>query len=85
MGVIPLQFPEGESADSLGLTGEEEVSIAGLAEPLNAGQAPPRTVTLTAGEVEFEARVRIDTPKEAEYFRHGGILPYVLRRLRAAS
>ena len=85
MGVLPLQFPDGESADSLGLTGEEEVAIAGLAEPLNAGQAPPRTVTVTAGDVEFAARVRIDTPKEAEYFHHGGILPYVLRRLRAAS
>jgi aconitate hydratase len=83
MGVAPLQYPEGESAESLGLTGEEEFSITGLAEPLNAGDLP-RTVTVRAGDVEFEARVRIDTPKEAEYFRHGGILQYVLRSLMAA-
>jgi aconitate hydratase len=83
MGVAPLQFPDGESAESLGLTGEEEFSITGLAEPLNAGEAPPRTVTVRAGEVEFEADLRIDTPKEAEYFRHGGILQFVLRSLLA--
>jgi aconitate hydratase len=82
MGVLPLQFPEGESADSLGLTGEEEFSISGLAEPLNAGQLP-REVQVTAGDKTFTARVRIDTPKEAEYFRHGGILHYVLRELAA--
>src|SRR3954452_4097353 len=82
MGVVPLQYPEGESAESLGLTGEEEFSIAGLAEPLNAGELP-KTVTVRAGDVQFEARVRIDTPKEAEYFRHGGILEYVLRSLLA--
>ena len=80
MGVLPLQFADGESAESLGLTGEEEFSIAGLAEPLNAGELP-RTVTVRADDKEFEARVRIDTPKEADYFRHGGILPYVLRSL----
>ena len=83
MGVAPLQFPEGQSAESLGLTGEEEFSIEGLAEPLNAGDLP-RTVTVRANDVEFEARVRIDTPKEAEYFRHGGILQYVLRSLLAS-
>jgi len=83
MGVAPLQYPEGESAESLGLTGEEEFSITGLAEPLNAGDVP-RTVNVKAGDVEFEARVRIDTPKEAEYFRHGGILQYVLRSLMAS-
>ncbi len=82
-GSLPLQFPEGESAESLGLTGEEEFSITGLAEPLNAGDVP-RTVNVKAGNVEFEARVRIDTPKEAEYFRHGGILQYVLRSLIAS-
>ena len=80
MGVIPLQYADGESAASLGLTGEEEFSIAGLAEPMNAGELP-RTVTVRAGDREFEARVRIDTPKEADYFRHGGILQYVLRSL----
>jgi aconitate hydratase len=83
MGVLPLQYPEGESADSLGLSGEEEFTISGLAEPLNAGDGPPREVTVKAGDKEFQARVRIDTPKEAEYFRHGGILQYVLRSLVA--
>jgi aconitate hydratase len=80
MGVLPLQFADGESAESLGLTGEEEFAVTGVAEPLNAGDLP-RTATVRAGDTEFEARVRIDTPKEAEYFRHGGILPYVLRSL----
>jgi aconitate hydratase len=83
MGVLPLQFAEGESVESLGLTGEEEFDIAGFAEPLNAGERPPREVTVKAGDREFSARVRIDTPKEAEYFRHGGILKYVLRGLAA--
>jgi aconitate hydratase len=80
MGVAPLQYPEGESAESLGLTGEEEFTITGLAGPLNDGDLP-KTAQVKAGDVEFEARVRIDTPKEAEYFRHGGILQYVLRSL----
>jgi aconitate hydratase len=76
MGVLPLQV------ESLDLTGEEEISITGLAEPLNAGELP-REVTVRAGDRELIARVRIDTPQEAEYFRHGGILPYVLRQLLA--
>jgi aconitate hydratase len=80
MGVVPLQFPDGESADSLGLTGEETISIGGIADPLNAGELP-REAKVTAGDVEFTARVRIDTPKEALYYRHGGILRYVLREL----
>jgi aconitate hydratase len=80
MGVLPLQFPEGQSADSLGLDGSEEFAIEGFAEKLNAGELP-RSCTVKAGTVEFEAVVRIDTPKEAEYFRAGGILPYVLRAL----
>jgi aconitate hydratase len=84
MGVLPLQFPEGQTAESLGLTGEEEFSITGLAEPLNAGKLP-REVQVQAGDVSFAARVRIDTPKEAEYFRHGGILRYVLRQLAAQA
>jgi aconitate hydratase len=83
MGVLPLQFPDGESAESLGLSGEETFDITGFAEPLSKGELP-RTCTVRAGEREFEARVRIDTPKEAEYFRHGGILHYVLRQLLAA-
>jgi len=79
MGVLPLQFPEGESAESLGLTGEEEISITGL----QGGEA--KTVTVTAGAVSFQATVRIDTPKEVDYYRHGGILPFVLRSLLAAE
>ncbi len=89
MGVLPLQFRDGEGAEELGLSGEEIFAIAGLADPLNAGEAPPREVRVTArrpgGEqVEFRARVRIDTPREADYFRHGGILQYVLRGLLAS-
>ena len=84
MGVIPLQFADGDSAESLGLTGEEEFTITGVAGPLDDGELP-RTATVRAGDVEFEARVRIDTPKEAEYFRHGGILPYVLRQLLSSA
>jgi aconitate hydratase len=83
MGVLPLQFPEGESADSLGLTGQEEFAITGVADALNAGELP-RTAQVQAGDVSVEARVRIDTPKEADYFRHGGILQYVLRQLAAS-
>ncbi|HTA13423.1 MAG TPA: aconitate hydratase [Solirubrobacteraceae bacterium] len=83
MGVLPLQYPPGESARSLGINGQEQFSIEGFAEPLNAGELPKRC-TVRAGETEFEAVVRIDTPKEAEYFRHGGILRYVLRQLLAA-
>jgi aconitate hydratase A / 2-methylisocitrate dehydratase len=88
MGVLPLQFPDGQSAASLGLTGHETFSIDGLAESMAGGGEPPKQVRVTAtGEdaapIEFEARVRIDTPREADYFRHGGILQYVLRRLLA--
>ena len=80
MGVLPLQLPG--SASDLGLTGEEVFSITGLAEPMNAGTQIPEEVVVRADEREFTARVRIDTPKEAEYFRHGGILQYGLRQLR---
>jgi aconitate hydratase len=83
MGVLPLQFPDGESAESLGLSGDEEFAISGLAEAMAGGGAPPKEVTVRAGDTEFQARVRIDTPKEAEYYRHGGILQYVLRQLLA--
>jgi aconitate hydratase len=79
MGVLPLQFPEGENAESLGLTGEETFTITGIT-ALNDGSVP-RTVTVRAGDAEFEARVRIDTPGEADYYRHGGIMQYVLRSL----
>jgi aconitate hydratase len=88
MGVLPLQFADGQGAEELGLSGEEVFTIAGLADALNAGEAPPREVHVTArrdgGEpIGFDARVRIDTPREADYFRHGGILQYVLRGLLA--
>jgi aconitate hydratase len=83
MGVLPLQFPSGESASSLALDGHELFSIGGIAAPMNAGELP-KTCAVKVGDVEFEALVRIDTPKEAEYFRHGGILRYVLRQLLAA-
>jgi aconitate hydratase len=89
MGVLPLQFPGGQSAESLGLTGEESFSISGMADAMSGGGRPPREVAVIAsredGEVvQFNALVRIDTPREAEYFRHGGILQYVLRTLLAS-
>ena len=84
MGVLPLEFPEGENADSLGLTGTETFDISGIT-ALNEGTTP-KTVKVTAtGEdgkaTEFDAVVRIDTPGEAEYYRNGGILQYVLRQI----
>ncbi|MFG2628507.1 aconitate hydratase AcnA [Streptomyces sp. NPDC048473] len=80
MGVLPLQFPEGASAESLGLTGEETLSFTGVTE-LNNGTTP-RTVKVTTDTgVEFDGVVRIDTPGEADYYRNGGILQYVLRSL----
>jgi aconitate hydratase len=79
MGVLPLQYPEGQSAESLGLTGEETFDFTGITE-LNEGRTP-KTVHVKAGEIEFDAVVRIDTPGEANYYRNGGIMPYVLRSL----
>jgi aconitate hydratase len=78
MGILPLQYLDGENAESLGLTGREEFSVLGV----ENGEA--REVTVRADETEFRARVRLDTPREREYLRHGGILPYVLRRLAGA-
>ncbi len=88
MGVLPLQFPDGESALSLGLSGDEVFSIEGIAEAAEGGDGARRELCVRARRVDgesvsFEARVRIDTPREAEYFRHGGILQYVLRTLLA--
>ena len=89
MGVIPLQFPAGENADSLGLDGTEVVAISGIV-ALNDGSTP-KTVKVVAtpsehsaagkAPIEFDAVVRIDTPGEADYYRNGGILQYVLRSL----
>jgi aconitate hydratase len=83
MGLLPLQFMPGESAASLGLTGEESISIEGVAAPLAAGERPT-VASVTADGRSFQARVRIDTPMEVEYYRHGGILQYVLRQLLAS-
>ncbi|MGY1605818.1 aconitate hydratase [Geodermatophilus sp. SYSU D00700] len=83
MGVLPLQFPEGQNRESLGLTGDEEFTITGIT-ALNDGETP-RTVKVKAGDVEFDARVRIDTPGEANYYRNGGIMQYVLRSLRGSA
>ncbi len=77
MGVLPLQYPEGENAESLGLTGREVFSITGV------DNAEAREVTVRADDREFTARLRLDTPRERDYVRHGGILPFVLRRLLA--
>jgi aconitate hydratase len=83
MGVLPLQYPAGETAQTLGLEGTETFTITGV-ERLNEGTTP-RTVTVTTDAgVEFDAVVRIDTPGEADYYRHGGILQYVLRKMLAA-
>ena len=79
MGVLPLQYRPGQSAASLGLTGREVYDIAGI-EKMNSGPVP-REVTVLADGREFQAIVRIDTPGEAEYYRHGGIMQYVLRSL----
>jgi aconitate hydratase len=75
MGILPLQFADGESPESLGLTGREAFSVLGV------DNARAHEVTVRADDKEFRARLRLDTPREREYLRHGGILPYVLRRL----
>jgi aconitate hydratase len=80
MGVLPLQFKDGDSVQSLGLTGKETIAIAGLA----GGEEVPRELTVNADDKRFTVTVRIDTPKEQRYFRHGGILQFVLRELLAA-
>jgi aconitate hydratase len=91
MGVLPLQFPAGQTWDSLGLDGTEVITISGI-EALNTGPSP-KTVRVVAtpsdlspegkSSIEFDAVVRIDTPGEADYYRNGGILQYVLRSLVA--
>jgi aconitate hydratase len=84
MGVLPLQFKDGETAQGLGLSGKESFEIIGL----NAGAAKMVTVVATppsGAPIRFEVRVRIDTPKEREYYQHGGILQYVLRQLAGAG
>jgi aconitate hydratase len=83
MGVLPLQFPTGETAESLGLDGSETFTISGI-EALNAGTTPRYVTVATDTGKQFDAVVRIDTPGEADYYRHGGILQYVLRRMLAS-
>jgi len=83
MGVLPLQFPEGQNADSLGLTGTETFTVTGIT-ALNEGTTPATVRVEATGDGEpivFDAVVRIDTPGEADYYRHGGIMQYVLRSL----
>ena len=86
MGILPLQFHSGDSAHSLGLTGEEIYSVEGLAKAIESGFSGGREVTVRAQRADgtektFRAVVRIDTPQEVQYYRHGGILSYVLRQL----
>jgi aconitate hydratase len=75
MGILPLQYADGENAETLGLSGREEFAIAGV------DNAEAQEVKVRADDKEFRARVRLDTPVERDYLRHGGILPFVLRRL----
>jgi aconitate hydratase len=84
MGVLPLQFEAGQDAQSLGLTGHEVFEILGIAEGLVPGKK--LTVNASSGSAvkKFTVATRIDTPNELDYFRHGGILPYVLRQLARA-
>ncbi|MET9181888.1 hypothetical protein ABZX88_27205 [Kitasatospora aureofaciens] len=81
MGVLPLQFRPGDSARSLGLTGEETYAVHGISELRDTVDVEARG---PAGTTRFTARVRLDTPTEAEYYRHGGILPHALRSLLPA-
>ena len=80
MGVVPLQFRDGEDAASLGLTGMETCDIHGL-ENGKAKQVKVKAIRADGSKLEFTAKVRLDTPKEIEYIQHGGILHYVLRQL----
>jgi aconitate hydratase len=82
MGVLPLQFPQGKTAGDYGLTGSEQIDITGIARDLKPGGMVKVRARGDGGRsIEFEVLVRLDTPVEVEYYRHGGILPYVLRQL----
>ncbi|MFZ9793198.1 MAG: aconitate hydratase AcnA, partial [Gemmataceae bacterium] len=85
MGILPLQFAPGQNAASLGLTGEEVITVAGLADVLEKNFAPGKTITVKANDKTFQAVVRIDTPQEVLYYKHGGILRFVLRQLVEAK
>jgi aconitate hydratase len=86
MGVLPLQFPDGQGYESLGLTGRETYDITGIEAALGAESVEQRTVNVRATSadgnvIEFAALARLDTPQERQYYRHGGILQFVLRQL----
>jgi aconitate hydratase len=88
MGILPLQFEDGQTAESLGLTGEETYDFPGLTTLLAERLSGARTLAIKATAADgtpkrFDAKIRIDTPQEIEYFEHGGILQYVLRQLAA--
>ena len=84
MGVLPLEFIDGASKDSLGLTGLEKISVTGVKTAIFGHKIADVTATAADGTVKtFNAKVRIDTPMEVEYYRHGGILPFVLGQLAA--
>jgi aconitate hydratase len=90
MGILPLQFRAGETAESLGLTGRERYDVVGLAPVIASGSTRGAEIAVRAHSddgttKELRAVVRIDTPQEARYFEHGGILPYVLRRLLGSA
>ena len=84
MGVLPLQFLDGEGADTLGLTGHEVIAITGQTDA-NADLVTVTASPKEADPITFQAKVRIDTPKERDYYEHGGILHYVLRQLAASN
>jgi aconitate hydratase len=81
MGILPLQFADGDTRETLGLTGKEVFSVEGIASGISPGKRLTVRAVLEGGEKTFPAVARIDTPEEVHYFLHGGILPYVLRRL----
>jgi aconitate hydratase len=81
MGVLPLQFPDGKNAAFLELTGEEVFEISGIATDLKPLKVLKVKAVSETGVKEFNAVMRIDTPKEIEYYQHGGILPYVIRQI----
>jgi aconitate hydratase len=84
MGVLPLQFEGAQDAQALGLTGHESFDVLGISENLSPGKKVTVTASGGGSQRKFTAVVRIDTPNELDYFRHGGILPYVLRQLARA-
>jgi aconitate hydratase len=86
MGVLPLQFPDGTSAQTLGLDGTETYDITGLSESIQPRQDVTLTITRKDGsKIQQPVKLRIDTPIEIDYYRHGGILPFVLRQLIAEA